>query len=56
MALIAGVALLALLALFNAMRSLRGRVAKAESHAREMQRNLVTAEALVKAEPQILIY
>lgn len=56
LAVIAGVTLLALLLLVNRVRSLTQRVRVAEEHAREVSRNLVTSEALVKAEPQILIF
>lgn len=53
---IAGTTLLALLLLINTLRSWRNRAKAAENQARELARNLVTAEALVKAEPQVLIY
>lgn len=56
LAVIAGVTLLALLLLVNRVRALSRRLKVAEEHAREVSRNLVTAEALVKAEPQVLIY
>lgn len=55
-AFVAGMALFAILLLVNTVRTLRQRTRSAEEQARELRRNLVTAEALVKAEPQILIY
>lgn len=55
-AVVAGAALLAIFSLISTVRVLRRKSHAAETQARDLQRNLVTAEALVKAEPQILIY
>ena len=55
-ALVAGIALLVILMLFRAAQVQRHRARRLDAQVRDLQRNLTTAEALVKAEPQILIF
>ncbi len=55
-ALVSGGVLLALYILVQLMGSMRREARAAEVESRELKRNLATAEALVKAEPQVLVY
>lgn len=55
-ALAAGAAVLAIALVYYLLRRARQAVRRAESEAAALRRHLATAEAIVKAEPQVLVF